>query len=92
LQRHGIAPLPDTEGDKPQRCKFKRYPIGSFPIDIAEVRTEDGKLSLLVAIDRTSKFAFAELHETATRRVAGNFLRALVAAVPYKIHTVSMAE
>src|SRR5215204_4178093 len=88
LQRHGISRLPETEGDKPQRCKFKRYPIGSFPIDIAEVRTEDGKLSLLVAIDRTSKFAFAELHETATRRVAGNFLRALVAAVPYKIHTV----
>src|SRR5215207_3710265 len=88
LQRHGISRLPDTEGDKPKRSKFKRYPIGYFPIDIAEVRTEDGKLSLLVAIDRTSKFAFADLHEKATRRVAGNFLRALAAAVPYKIHTV----
>jgi hypothetical protein len=41
-----------------------------------------------VAIDRTSKFAFAQLHEKATRRVAGDFLRALIAAVPYKIHTV----
>ena len=88
LQRHGISRLPDTEGDKPKRCKFKRYPIAYFHIDIAEVRTEDGKLSLLVAIDRPSKFAFAKLHETATRRVAGTFLRALVVAVPYKIHTV----
>src|SRR3982751_4409966 len=88
LQRHGISRLPDTNGDKPQRSKFKRYPIGFFHIDIAEVRTEQGKLHLFVAIDRTSKFAFVELHEKATRRVAGNFLRALVEAVPYKIHTV----
>ena len=47
-----------------------------------------GKLYLLVAIDRTSKFAFTELHEKATRRIAGDFLRALIKAVPYKIHTV----
>ena len=88
LQRHGISRLPDTEGDKPNRSKFKRYPIGYFHIDIAEVRTEQGKLHLFVAIDRTSKFAFAELHEKATRRVASNFLRALAAAAPYRIHTV----
>ena len=88
LQRHGISRLPDTDGDKPQRAKFKRYPIGFFHIDIAELRTEQGKLYLLVAIDRTSKFAFVELHEKVTRRVAGNFLRALIAAVPYRVHTV----
>ncbi|MDQ4136345.1 MAG: IS481 family transposase [Pseudomonadota bacterium] len=88
LQRHGISRLPDTDGDKPQRSKFKRYPIGYFHIDIAEVRSEQGRLYLLVAIDRTSKFAFVELHEKATRRVAGDFLRHLAAAVPYKIDTV----
>lgn len=88
LQRHGISRLPEVGGDKPLRAKFKRYPIGYFHIDIAEVHTEEGRLYLLVAIDRTSKFAFAELHEKVTRRVAGNFLRALAAAVPYKIHTV----
>ena len=88
FQRHGISRLPDTDGDKPRRSKFKRYPIGFFHIDIAEVRTEEGRLYLLVAIDRTSKFAFVELHEKVTRRVAGNFLRALVEAVPYKVHTV----
>jgi transposase InsO family protein len=88
LQRHGISRLPDTDGDKPARSRFKRYPIGFFHIDIAEVRTEQGKLHLFVAIDRTSKFAFVELHEKATRRVAGDFLRHLVEAVPYKVHTV----
>ena len=88
LQRHGISRLPDTDGDKPRRSKFKCYPIGFFHIDIAEVRTQEGRLYLLVAIDRTSKFTFVELHEKVTRRVAGNFLRALVEAVPYKVHTV----
>ena len=88
LQRHGINQLPDVEGNKPAKKKFKTYPIGFFHIDIAEVRTEEGKLHLFVAIDRTSKFAFVELHEKATTKVAAEFLRHLIAAVPYKIHTV----
>jgi transposase InsO family protein len=88
LQRHGIARLPDTGGEKPKRSRFKAYPIGFFHIDIAEVHTGEGRLYLFVAIDRTSKFAFAQLQAQATRRIAADFLRALVAAVPYTIHTV----
>jgi transposase InsO family protein len=88
LQRHGISKLPDVEGGKTAKHKFKTYPIGYFHIDIAEVRTEEGRLYLFVAIDRTSKFAFTESHAKATRRVAADFLRALIKAVPYKIHTV----
>jgi transposase InsO family protein len=52
------------------------------------VQTAEGRLYLLVAIDRTSKFAFVELHRKATRRVAADFLRHLAEAVPYKVHTV----
>jgi transposase-like protein len=88
LKRHGISRLPAIEGDKRQKKTFKHYPIGYFHIDIAEVRTEEGKLSLFVAIDRTSKFAYAELHEEANKMVAAQFLRNLIATVPYKIHTV----
>src|ERR687897_1535997 len=88
LQRHGISRLPEVDGEKTAKKRFKPYPIGYFPIDIAEVRTEEGRLYLLVAIDRTSKFAFVELHERVTRRMAGDFLRRLIAAVPYKVHTV----
>jgi hypothetical protein len=77
-----------VEGDKPAKKAFKKYPIGYFHIDIAGVRTGEGKLHLFVAIDRTSKFAFVQLHEKATRGVAADFLRALIAEVPYKIHTV----
>lgn len=88
LQRHGISRLPDLEGDKPAKKKFKSYPIGYFHIDIAEVQTTEGKLHLFVAIDRTSKFAFAQLVEKANRVTASAFLVALIEAVPYKIHTV----
>ena len=88
LQRHGISRLPDVEGDKPTRKKFKSYPIGFFHIDITEVQTAEGKLYLFVAIDRTSKFAFVQLVESANRVTASAFLVALIAAVPYKIHTI----
>lgn len=87
LQRHGIARLPDASAS-PKRGRFRPYPIGYFHVDIAEVHTEEGRLHLFVAVDRTSKFAYAELHERATRRVAADFLEALVAAVPYRVHTV----
>jgi transposase InsO family protein len=43
---------------------------------------------MFVAVDRTSKFAYAELHPRATRMIAKDFLDNLTKAVPYKIHTV----
>ena len=88
LERHGISRLPEVEGDKPKRKKFDTYPIGFFHIDLAEVRTAEGKLYLFVAIDRTSKFVVVELVEKADMRAAAAFLEALIEAVPYRIHTV----
>src|SRR5271163_3223248 len=88
LQRHGISRLPQVEGTKPAKGKFKSYPIGYFHIDLAEVQTAEGKLYLYVAIDRTSKFAFVQLVKKTGRTSASAFLEALIAAVPYKIHTV----
>jgi hypothetical protein len=41
-----------------------------------------------VAIDRTSKFAFARLVESAGKMEAAQFLRELVKTAPHKIHTV----
>jgi transposase len=80
LHRHGISRLPDVEGDKEPKKKFKSYPIGYFHIDIAEVQTAEGKLYLFVA--------FAQLHLKAGKMIAAQFLRDLIAAVPYTIHTV----
>ena len=88
LQRHGISRLPEIEGDKPRKKRFAAYPIGYFHLDIAEVRTAEGKLHLFVAVDRTSKLAFAKLEEKANTYTASDFLRALIEAVPYRVHTV----
>jgi transposase InsO family protein len=88
LERHDVSRLPEVEGDKPKRRKFESYPIGYFHVDLAEVRTAEGKLYLFVAIDRTSKFAFVQLVEQADMRAASSFLEALLQAVPYRIHTV----
>lgn len=50
--------------------------------------TAEGKLHLLVGIDRTSKFAVAQLVDKADRRTAWEFLEHLLNVVPYRIHTI----
>jgi len=83
----GISRRPELEGDKPNRKRFASYPIGYFHIDLAEVSTEEGKLRLFMAIG-TSKFAFVQLVESAGKMEAAQFLRDLILAVPYRIHTI----
>ena len=70
------ARLPEIAGDKVAKNTILFYPIGYFHLDIAEVRTEEGKLYLFVAIDRTSKFVFAQFHEAANVKSAVGFLQA----------------
>jgi len=82
--RTSAADLPT--GPKKPKKKFKAYPIGFF--DIAAVQTAEDKLRVFVGIDWTSKFAYTELHQEARKMVAARFLRNLIAAVPYTIHTV----
>ena len=43
---------------------------------------------MYVAIDRTSKFAYAELYKSQTKMIVAEFLRNFIKAVPYKIHKV----
>jgi hypothetical protein len=57
LKSHGISVLTKPDLVVKSKKKFKQCLIGYFHIDIAE-----GKLYLFVAIDRTSKFCYAELH------------------------------
>jgi hypothetical protein len=68
--------------------EIQTIPDRLFHIDIAEVRTVEGKLYLLVTIDRTSKVAFASLFEMANTAVARTFLEQLVEAIPYEIEVV----
>lgn len=81
--------LPDLDGSRSNpKKKFKKYPIGYFYVDLTEERTGEGKFYLFVAMDRTSKFAFTHLVERVTRRATADFLRELIATIPYRIHTV----
>ena len=86
LRRHGLSVLPKEE--KEAKKKFKSYEIGYFHIDICEVRTAEAKVYLYVAVDRVCKYVFAEVHESPTMKVAGDFLENLIKAVPYKIHKI----
>ena len=62
------------DNDRPKRQNFKRYPVGYFHIDIAELRTNEDKRYLFVAIDRTGKFAVAQLVDKANRKTVWEFL------------------
>lgn len=73
---------------KNQKRSSKPIPLGYFHIDIAEMRTEEGKLYLFVAIDRTSKFVYVELLTQYGKAEAAQFLRNLIRKIPYKIHTI----
>ena len=88
FQRHGISRLPPA--DEPAagagKALFKAYELGYLHVDFAEVQTEEGKQYLFVAIDRTSKLAFAELQPQATQAIATDFLRRVLPQIPYKVH------
>lgn len=90
LRRHGISCLPpaDAPAEAGKKAAFKLYPLGYLHVDFAEVQTEEGKLYLFIAIDRTSKFAFAELHPQATQALAVAFLGRVLPQIPYKVHKV----
>jgi hypothetical protein len=52
------------------------------------VQTGEGKLYLFVGVDRTAKFAVAQLIVTADRKTAWEFLQHMLEAVPYQVHTI----
>ena len=86
---HGISRLPQVEGEASARAQTRGLSDRLFSYRhrrSSEPRRANS--ACIVAIDRTSKFDFVELHEKVARRAAGNFLRRLIAAVPHKIHTV----
>ncbi len=88
LQRHGISRLPDSTTTSPSGHASR--PIRSAistSIWRRSTRRKGGSTCSSPSTARPS-FAFVELHEKATRRVAGDFLLHLIEAVPYKVHTV----
>ena len=81
FQRHGITRLSAPEPAEKKK-KFKKYSMGYLHVDFAEVHTEEDRVYLFGALDRTSKLAFAELQPRAPKMLAVDFLRRGLATIP----------
>jgi transposase len=88
LQRHGISRLPKSDEAEAKRGRFAQTTIGYVHIDVCELRWAAGKVHMFLAIDRVSKFAYVELHPAATMLAGAAFLRGVMAAFPYRLHTI----
>ena len=88
LQQHGISRLPASEVKTSGRGKFAPVKIGYVHIDSAELRLSEGKSHMFLAIDRMSKFTYVEFRDNIGKINGADFLRGVIKALPYKIHTV----
>jgi transposase InsO family protein len=88
LVRHGISRLPRDDERASKRKRFAETTIGYVHIDVCELRLAQGKLFLFLAIDRVSKFAHVAFFDANTKLNGAAFLRQVVAAFPYQVHTV----
>ena len=88
LVRHGISRLPRDEEKVSKRKRFAETTIGYVHIDVCELRLAEGKLFLFLAIDRVSKFVHVAFLDANTKANGAAFLREVVEAFPYRVHTV----
>lgn len=88
LQRHGISRLPETVAPGRAKGRFKTYPMATSISTLPRYARPRADSICLWASTAPPKFAFVEVHPRLTYRMVGDFLRHLVAAVPYRVHTV----
>ena len=88
LERHGISRLPRDEEKTSRRKRFAGTAIGYVDVDVRELRLAEGKLHMFLAIDRVTKFTHVAFFDANTKMNGAAFLREVVAAFPYRIHTV----
>jgi hypothetical protein len=86
LDRHDISRRPEGPDQASKRGKFTATPIGY--VHISELRQAEGKLKMFLAIDRVSKFTYVEFRDDVGKMNGADFLREVVEAFPYAIHTV----
>jgi transposase InsO family protein len=88
LARHGISRLPRDVERASKRKRFAETRIGYVHVDVCELRLAQGKLFMFLAIDRVSKFTHVAFFDANTKANGAAFLREVVEAFPYAIHTV----
>jgi len=88
LQFYGLSKKPKEFLKKKKEGKFKKYEIGFLHIDITEFWLDKKKWNLFVAIDRETKFTYAEIFENKTVKSSIEFLKNVYNFFPYKIHRI----
>jgi transposase-like protein len=88
LVRNGISRLPRGEEKASKRRRFAETAIGYVHIDVCELRLAGGKLFMFLAIDRVSKFVHVAFLDASTKANGAAFLREVVEAFSYRVHTV----
>ena len=79
----------NAKGSSARQSQAVACSINCMPLtDDPEPPFRKPAICLKSSDDGQSKFAFVEMHKKVARRTAGDFLRRLIAAVPYKVHTV----
>src|SRR3712207_75664 len=84
--RHLTAAPGGEKASKGQR--FAETAIGYVHIDSCGLRLAEGKLHMFLAIDRVTKFVHVAFFDANTKANGAAFLREVVEAFPYAIHTV----
>ena len=88
LVRNQLNILPKEDDFAKEKKKFKHYEPGFVHIDISEVRVGKEKIYMFVAIDRCTKYVYAELHASMTQEIACTFLKNFITDYPCKINKI----
>ena len=84
LVRHDLSRRPKDPTDSSKRKTFKNTEIGYVHIDSCEPRSAEGKLHMVRAIDRVSKFSYVGFRDSPGKLEGAAFLRGVVKAFPTK--------
>lgn len=77
LERRGISHLPENPDKPSERGRFAETAIGYVHVDISELRLAEGKLNMVLAIDRVSKFTYVEFRDDAGKMNGADLPRAV---------------
>ncbi len=88
LQRHGISKKPKAAKEKSGTFETDQ-PLGFIHLDLKYLRPlHRQKAYVFVAIDRASRFVYAEIHQDRKAATARDFLARFLAVFPYQVHTI----
>jgi len=88
LQRNEISRLPEVKGDNPVKKNSSLILLAIFNLILLRFRPPRASSNPLSPSTRRTSLTYIELHAKAGKMAAAQFLRNLVKAVPYSIHTV----